>query len=45
MTTVGKLLVSAFGGYVGGFFIGMAVVSAFSSNRHAKSTAAAMTWA
>jgi len=45
MATFGKLLASAFGGYAGGFLIGMAVITAFSSNRHDKSTEAAMTGA
>lgn len=45
MGTFGKLLVSAFGGYVGGFLIGMAIVSLFSSNRHDASVEAAMTGA
>lgn len=43
VATFGKLLVSAFGGYVGGFLAGMAVVTALSSNRHDKSMEAAMT--
>lgn len=45
MATFRKLLVSAFGGYVGGFLIGMAVVTALSSNRHDKSMETAMTGA
>lgn len=45
MATFGKLLVSAFGGYVGGFLLGMAVVSLFSSNRHDAPVEAAMTGA
>lgn len=43
MGTVGKLLISAVGGYVGGFLLGMAVIYLTSSNRHDLSTEAAMT--
>ena len=43
MITLGKLFVSAIGGYVLGFSIGMALIHLLSDNRHDLSTEAAMT--
>jgi len=45
MATFGNVTGLGVRGYVGGFLIGMAVITAFSSNRHDKSTEAAMTGA
>lgn len=43
MITLGKLFVSAIGGYVVGVAIGMALIHLLSNNRHDLATEAAMT--